>query len=158
MKRREFVTNMGLGVSTAIGLSALGSLIEESASAAEKAAPTRPAMSPELKAVLNDASDCVKTGNICLAHCQSLLAKGDTSIADCQQHVMNVVAVCEALVKVAAYHNADDARIKSFAKSCAGFCDDCAKACEPHVGHHAECKACYDSCKKCAAACEKYSA
>ena len=34
--------------------------------------------------------------------------------------------------------------------SCGGLhaasCTDCAKACTPHVGHHAECKACKEAC------------
>ncbi len=162
MQRRDFVTNLGLGLGASLGLGALG-LAESEAFAADTAAKTpgaakRRPMSAELKAVLTAAHDCVKTSSVCLAHCQFQLANGDTSLGDCQKNVMNVMAVCEALTKLAAYNNANEAHLKAFAKVCAGFCDDCAKACEMHTSHHIECKECYDSCKACAKACEKYAA
>lgn len=158
MQRRDFVTHLGLGIGATAGLAALG-LAESEAMAADKAPlQKRRPMSPELKAVLAAALDCVKTGSTCLAHCQNELANGDTSLAECQKSVMNVIAICESLTHVAAYNNASEARLKAYAKVCAGFCDDCAKACERHTSHHIECKECFDSCKACVTACEKYAA
>jgi Cys-rich four helix bundle protein (predicted Tat secretion target) len=160
MERREFVTHLGLGIGATMGLAALG-LTENQAVAAEpehkhvmgaaKASPSK------MTAVLTAALDCVRAGNICLAHCQRELAKGDSSLAECQKTVMNVVAVCESLAKVAAYNNGNEAHLKAYVKACAAICDDCAKACEQHITHHAECKDCYDSCKACIKACEALS-
>jgi Cys-rich four helix bundle protein (predicted Tat secretion target) len=150
MQRRDFVST--------VGLTAMGLLASQMAAAATATAPKRRVMSKELKDVLDSTSDCLKTGDVCLAHCHSLLAAGDTSLADCQKTVMNMLAVCDGLSKLAAYNNCDEADLKSYAKVCGQFCKTCESACEKHAGHHAECKACYDSCKTCAKACESYAA
>jgi Cys-rich four helix bundle protein (predicted Tat secretion target) len=157
MQRRDFISTMGLGLGATIGLGLLGAT---PSFAAEKAGGVAPAagLAGVPKSLLEAALDCVKTGNICLAHCERELATGNTSLADCQKNVMNVVAVCESLSKVAAFNNADVGHLKAFVKACSAICEDCAKACEKHASHHAECKACYDSCKACSAACDKYTA
>jgi Cys-rich four helix bundle protein (predicted Tat secretion target) len=116
-----------------------------------------PPASKELVAVVDATAHCLKTGGVCLSHCNALLAGGDTSLGDCQRTVMNMLAVCDATFKTASYRNADPKNLKALAKACADFCRACAKACEPHAAHHEECKACYDSCVDCAKACDAYS-
>ena len=153
MKRREFVSTIGL---TAMGIMA-GQAV---ASAAENtAAPAKKKPVPkEIKNIVDAAGDCLKTGNICLAHCQVQLEAGDTSLAECQRMVMNMLAVCDGMAKLAAYNSCGEIELKQYAKNCATFCRSCEDACEKHVSHHAECKACHDSCKNCATACETFAA
>jgi Cys-rich four helix bundle protein (predicted Tat secretion target) len=151
MERRELLKVVGLGV----GFSALQAVLPGLAQAADKMAATA---NSDTTAMLNSASQCVKAGDACIAHCQREFAAGNKAMAECQKTVMNMVAVCEALAKLAAYNNAEESHIKAYAKVCASFCNDCAAACEKHASHHAVCKACLDSCKDCAGACEKYAA
>jgi len=154
MDRREFVS--------ALSTTALGVFAAQSAAAAENMPGEKPvakrAVPKELKKIADATAECLKTGSVCLAHCQSLLGAGDTSLAECQRTVMNMLATCDGMAKVASYNNADEADIKAFARVCALFCRACEKNCEPHISHHTECKACHDSCKTCASACETYSA
>ncbi len=45
--------------------------------------------------------------------------------------------------------------LEAIATVCIAACSDCAKACTPHVGHHAECKACKEKCDATVAAMKK---
>ncbi|MCR9165589.1 MAG: four-helix bundle copper-binding protein [Nannocystaceae bacterium] len=95
---------------------------------------------PEL---VNIVADCVAAGRVCLNHCLRMLGTGDTSMAECSRAVSDMLAICEASESLAA---AGSKHLKALAKVCVTACTDCAKACEPHVGHHAECKACKEAC------------
>ena len=108
----------------------------------------------KLEAIVESSSDCLKSGQACLVHCQKLLAAGDTSMAECQAAVVNMLASCEAMMKVASYDNMSKDLIKDLASTCAKICENCAKACEAHAKHHKECKACLESCKKCIKTCK----
>lgn len=90
-------------------------------------------------------NDCVTAGNACLSHCLRLLADGDKSMGDCAKRVNDMLAVCEATARLAA--NGSD-HVKAIAAVCHAACSDCAKACTPHAGHHAECKACKEACEQ----------
>ena len=110
--------------------------------AAHKAAA---AAAPNGKATALAAASgaCVQAGNACLDHCLRLLADGDTSMGDCAKRVNDMLAVCEATARLSA-NNSE--HLAALAKVCRDVCTACAKACTPHVGHHAECKACKESC------------
>lgn len=115
-------------------------------------------VSPALQAVIDATANCLRDGRFCMARCTDHLAAGTPLMADCQRAVMNMLAVVKATADVAGYRNAAPANMKTLASSCAAFCRTCAKACEPHAEHHAECKACKDSCLECAKACEAFAA
>ncbi len=121
------------------------------------AAPVTPA-SPALQAVIATTASCLRDGRFCLSRCTDHLAAGTSLMADCQRAVMNMLAVVQAMSDVAGYRNAAAANVKALANTCAAFCRTCAKACEPHAEHHAECKACKDSCLACVKACEALAA
>ena len=103
---------------------------------------------------MNAAVDCVKTGQVCIAHCTHLLAKGDKSMKDCFLAAQNMVALSEAMVKVSSL-GSHKKLIKKTAKACITACKACMKECKDHMDKHTDCKDCYDSCKACVAACEK---
>lgn len=149
MNRRNALLGLGslMLSSSVISLTSMASEKETKPSAEAK-------NSSDLKKLVDLTQDCLKTGATCLSHCNELLAKGITNMAECQKSVMNMLAVCEALSKVAAYHNADEKLIKSLAKTCAEYCRACQKSCEKHAQHHAICKECMESCIACAKACE----
>lgn len=65
-------------------------------------------------------------------------------MADCAASVQQMLAVCRATSSLCAMGSKYAA---SMAKLCAEACADCAKLCEPHAGHHAECKACFEACR-----------
>lgn len=93
---------------------------------------------------------CVATGLDCISHCQKELMQGNKMMAECLQSVLELVAACEGLEKLARY---DSTYTKDFAKATAKVCGDCAKICEKHAGHMATCKECMEACKACEQAC-----
>ena len=99
------------------------------------------------------AYDCLKSCEICLDHCLEAVGKGDTSLANCQRNILICQATCQAFIKAVTGDSPADT-LKKLASACAAVCRDCAKACEEHKDHHAECKACMEACLACAKACD----
>ena len=153
MDRREFALGLG-AMALAGGLARAGDHVHGKT----PPPPPAPPVSKELRAVLDATEHCLRTGQVCVSHCNRLLAAGDTSLAECQRTALNMLAVCEATFKTAALHTADAALQKALARVCADYCRACAKACEPHAPHHEECKACLASCQECAKACDAFAA
>jgi len=86
---------------------------------------------------------CMQAGQACVVHCNTLLAQGDTSMAECQRNVLDTLAVCQAVATLAGYGSAATG---TFAKQSVPVMQACVAACKPHIEHHAECKACHDAC------------
>ena len=101
------------------------------------------------------ALSCVGAGKNCLAHCVRLLSAGDQSMAQCAKNVNQMLALCTAVMDLAA-QNSD--LLPQVARACVKACEACAAACKEHINHHAECRACYESCVKCAQECGKIAA
>lgn len=134
MDRRSLLLS---GLATAAAVAAAPHALAEGASPGAKIAET--------------TSKCIAVGLACLAHCQRELAAGNKSMAECEASVSDMLAACEALQKIA---TRGSKHLKTFAKACADVCADCAKTCEPHAKHMAECKACMDACNDCKKACD----
>jgi Cys-rich four helix bundle protein (predicted Tat secretion target) len=100
------------------------------------------------------AGACETTGELCQAHCQAMLAKGDTSLAECSRSVHEMMAGCSALMKLAAVNSK---HLPAMAKLCSQILDDCRIACEKHEKHD-ECKACAEACEACIEECNKVAA
>lgn len=100
--------------------------------------------------LIETASDCVKTGQACIAHCLQSFAAGDTSLAACAKSVDQMLSVCATLQKLASLGSPN---LPAMAKVALAVCEDCEKECRKHADHHATCKACADACKACADAC-----
>ncbi len=146
MNRREVVLG---SVGAAAVVLALG------ARAAEPPALAAPASAGAHAALIDAAFACIKLGQACQQHCLSLLAKADTSLAECATTIAAMLPSCEALAQLAVQSSP---RLKALATVCAQICRDCEKACRKHETHHAICKACADSCAACAAECDKVQA
>lgn len=101
------------------------------------------------------ASECVRAGEACLQHCLDLLAKGDTSIAECAQTVNQMLAVCRAVGPLA---DAGGTHLPAMAQLCQAVCTDCAAACRKHADHHAICKTCMEACERTVAAAKAVAA
>ena len=105
--------------------------------------------------LVESALHCVRTGDVCEAHCFDLLAEGDKAIAACARSVNQLVAVCNALAVLAANHSALLPRYASVARDA---CKACEEECRKHAEKHAPCKACADACDACARECAKIAA
>ena len=105
--------------------------------------------------LVDSALHCVKAGDLCQAHCFDLLAKGDTSIADCARSVESLRAVCGTLAVLAAQNSALLPHYASVAKEA---CESCEKECHKHSDKHAVCKGCAEACASCAKECAKAAA
>ena len=151
MNRRQFI-----GGTAAISLAAATTLAKahghhEHGSHSHAANSTDNAYEAARKA----AGHCVAAGQVCLAHCITLLSKGDTSMKDCAAAANQMLALCGAMQNLAAQNSR---LTPSLAKVCIEACKQCAAACQKHAAHHAECKACYESCTDCIKECEKIAA
>ncbi len=155
MERRELVKRVGsLAAGMGFASMVLASEKGHEHHANPKAAEVKRKTTKELEAVIRTSLDCIRTGEICLALCTDHMATGDKSMADCQRGVMNMLPVCEAMLKVASYNSADMKLIKAYAKVCAEFTRACDRACEEHAQHVVECKDCMLACRECTKACE----
>ncbi|MGY0195192.1 four-helix bundle copper-binding protein [Leptothrix sp. BB-4] len=103
------------------------------------------------ESLIASAVACLSTGEACLAHCLILLGNGDKEMAACAQSVNQLLAICNALHKVAIQQGS---ALKDLARVAAKTCDECEKACRKHASKHAECKACADACADCVQECK----
>ena len=101
--------------------------------------------------IITTSLECIKTGEACLNHCLYLLGKGKKEMAGCATSVNEMLAICNALMKLASQ---DSKRLKSIAKLAADVCESCEKECRKHEKQHAECKACADACAQCLQECK----
>ncbi|MEE3329190.1 MAG: four-helix bundle copper-binding protein [Myxococcota bacterium] len=105
-------------------------------------------------ALVRTAGDCLVTGELCQAHCQAMLAQGDTRLADCSASVSDMMASCSALMQLAA---ADSQYLPAMASLCNEILENCKTVCDKHA-KHAVCKACADACEACIQECKKVMA
>ena len=144
MNRRQFVLAAGTGA-----------VVASSRPAQESASRELEDISPiELEKLAATAHACLASGEDCLRHCGELLAEGDKSLGQCNKAVLNMLALCTAVSRVASYRTAEAARIRALAAVCGDICRDCSAACKPHVAHHAPCRECFEHCEACAEACD----
>ena len=113
------------------------------------APPSPSPSSPELTKLSESTADCARAGEVCLEHCIRSLASGSTMMAECARSVQQMIPICRALSSLSAMGSA---HARALAATCADVCAECAKVCEPHMGHHAECKACFEACRSSEAA------
>ena len=102
------------------------------------------------EALVRAAGDCLIAGELCDAHCQAVLASGDSTLAACSAVVRDMSAGCSALIRLAA---AGSRRLPEMAKTCSLLLEDCKAECDKHPEHE-ECKACSKACEACLKACE----
>ncbi|MGE0448750.1 MAG: four-helix bundle copper-binding protein [Vicinamibacterales bacterium] len=142
MQRRDFL------------LTALGAAAFTSASAGPVLAQGGPTSMhpPKYKALQDSTAACVSTGEDCLRHCLAMTAMHDTSMAACEQAVVELIAACRALQTLASVNSTFT---PAFARNVAAVCDACRKECEPFVNKYLECKASFDACTTCAAECRR---
>jgi Cys-rich four helix bundle protein (predicted Tat secretion target) len=137
MNRRDAI--MGLGAAgMAVALSA------HAETSGKQPSETSPLSRETAEAIQAAALDCVRTGERCIQHCYEMLSGGDTSMADCARRVHDVLAICEAMARLA---SAGSDKAPAMAKVCAQACKDCLDVCLKHK-KHPPCAACADSCQK----------
>ena len=145
MQRREFIA-----VGTA-AVAAAGQAFAQAAAQTGNAAKMED-MHPALYKDLEKATvECVATGNDCVRHCLGMFAMKDTSMTECADASLQLVAACNALATLAALNSS---HVGALAKTVATICEDCKKQCDkfPKI---AECVACGKACQKCADECRK---
>lgn len=106
-------------------------------------------------ALIASAGECLQTGQICLAECHRVLATGDKDMAACAATVTDMLATCDALLKLAA---ADSRHLPRLASLALAVCEDCEKECRKHEKMHSECRQCAEACVACAKECRKIAA
>ena len=105
------------------------------------------------KALIATASECVGKGEICLSHCLEMLGTGDKSMAACAKTVNEMLAVCGALLSLAAQGVPSLSKLASVALD---VCKRCEAECRKHA--HKPCTDCAAACAACAAECKKIAA
>ncbi|MGA7411824.1 MAG: four-helix bundle copper-binding protein [Bryobacteraceae bacterium] len=141
MRRREIITALG-------GLAVAGSF----AANAQNAAEMHP---PKYKSLEESAGKCVATGEDCLRHCLAMMSMKDTSMADCANMVVQLIASCRALQTLASLNSTFT---PGFAKEAGLVCAACEKECRKFYDKYPVCKTCADACKTCTDDCHKVAA
>lgn len=142
MQRREFI---------AVGTAAAVATATQAFAETDSAAKMEDMHPPLYKNLQNASIECVSMGNDCLRHCLGMFAMKDTSMAECADASLQLVAACDALASLAALNSSHTVAL---AKTVALICEDCKKQCDkfPKI---AECVACGKACQKCADECRK---
>ncbi len=149
MERRDMLKTVAATLAGAISASA-------QAAGEHDHHPSGPVGAGKRNAALIDTSaDCLKVGEACLAHCLYLLGNGDKTVAACSVSVSEMLATCNALLKLASQ---DSKFVPALARVAADVCANCEKECRKHEKHHEECKACAESCAACLKECKKVAA
>ena len=150
MERREMLKTVGAAMAAAISTTALAADHDHH----DHSHHDHGAMKNPYAALIASSSDCLKTGEACLAHCLVLLGQGDKVMASCAQSVNGLLAICSTLGRLAGQNSK---HTLALAKVAADVCAECEKECRKH-DKHAECKACADACASCLKECKKLSA
>ncbi len=106
-------------------------------------------------ALVSASSDCGRIAQICLSHTLGLLGQGDKVMAACAVSVTELLATCDALMKLAASNSKYTPKMAALTLT---VCQDCEKECRKHEKTHQECKDCADACAACATECKKVAA
>ena len=106
------------------------------------------------QALIDAAGNCSSKAEVCLSHCQELLAQGDKSMSTCAATSREVAVACTALRSLAAQSAPS---LPQFAKATADVCARCEAECRKHEKQHQACKDCADACAACRAECAKMS-
>lgn len=106
-------------------------------------------------ALVNSSSDCAHIGQACLAHCFIVLGEGEKEMAACASSVNQLLATCDALLKLAASNSKYVPKMAALTET---VCLDCEKECRKHEKKHQQCKDCADACAACAKECKKVAA
>lgn len=142
MNRKQFVTQSATILATAGIVSNLFAQDHK-----HEPGMTMPSKSSKYGKALMSAIHCKLAAELCSGHCIAELTKGDKSLGECASSVNEVIAACEAFIKLASQGSAFT---KKYAALCEEICTSCAKVCKKHADHHKECKDCMDSCLACA--------
>lgn len=157
--RRGFIREFaGAGIGTLIAGGLSNTLGLNTAFAADEL-PKKKNKGP-LAELIKTTSECIRTGEACVAHCQKELSEGHTSMARCNEKVHDMLALTRAMLSLASY---DSALAAKLAPICAEACKSCADACGEHKEHfahgmHLACKECMEACIACEKACRKLTA
>jgi len=151
MDRRELITTSAFSAAALV----LGGLATDALAENKKKSTGEADTGNPFRKAIDTANACVTSGEICIAHCQQLMAKGDATLSRCLGTALEMVAACRAFATLASYNST---RTKKMAAICAELCRECEKACREHEGHHKICRECAESCAACAKECDKVSA
>ncbi len=158
--RRDFLSQSSLFIAAA-AVSGAGMLNLISAPAlAGESKKKDSGKTEKIKVFAKAVSDCLATGELCLAHCARELAAGNTEMAKCSASVQGMMAICEATLKLVAL---ESTQARKAVELCAAVCKECAEACEEHKAHfghgmHLECKECGEACRAMEKACKAWLA
>ena len=158
-ERRKFVlTATGITMGAALAKTGLSNLLINDAAAAENTDHSTD--SGRYSDLVKSASDCIRAGELCQAHCQDQLGKGNTSFSSCNKKVHEMLSLTRAMLTLAAM---DSALTPKLAAVCADACKACSDACAEHKEHfahgmHMACKNCMEACNTCEKACRKVAA
>ncbi len=151
MNRRELLGTFAAVTATSLAATRALASTTVAEHAHHDSAPVQTMAKDTYKSLRETASGCVSAGQVCLAHCIRVLSEGDKSMDQCAKAVNQMLALCGAIQNLAAQGSA---LTPALAKVALEGCRQCAEACEPHVDHHAECKACHQACLDCMKQCE----
>lgn len=94
--------------------------------------------------IIGQLGECISTGELCNAHCQMLLAQGDSTLGACQKAVLEMLTASESMIRFASLQSTETKTMKAITER---ILTSCKKECLKHKKHPA-CQACAESCEK----------
>jgi Cys-rich four helix bundle protein (predicted Tat secretion target) len=152
MQRREVLKTVAGAVAVAMASSAMAATATQDH---EHHHDQGAADGKSYSGLINSSSECLKTGEACVAHCLVLLGEGDKEMAACAQSVSELLASCSALMKLASQGSKFTL---AMSRVVADVCASCEMECRKHENKHEQCKACADSCAVCLKECKALAA
>ena len=106
-------------------------------------------------ALIDSTGTCIEKGQLCVAHCLTLLGEGDTEMAACAKSVHQMLALCSSLQQLASQQSP---LLRDMSALAAKACKDCEAECDKHASKHTACKDCSEACTACRRECEHLAA
>ena len=96
------------------------------------------------------ATECILKGDSCIQHCQEQLAEGEKEFIECLQTVQPMVALAQAVEKLASLKSI---RLQDVLEAAIFSAKACKQACDSHSEHfkegmHKECQECSECCAR----------
>ena len=101
------------------------------------------------------AADCVRIGQVSLAHCFAVLGQGDKAMAICAISTNEMLAACDTLLTLVA---GDSKYLPKMPALGVVVLEDCEKECRGYEKQHKAMKESADACAVCAKECRKVAA
>ena len=152
MNRREALIGAGAAIATMTAAKLAEAAAKGAAPAMAGHDHSAHQQGPDYTSLINAASSCHKAALACENHCLESFAAKDTSLAACAREVAEMMAICEATIRVASLKSKYTKEIVAVCKKSG---ESCKAECLKQAKQHDICRIMAEECDKCIKECDK---